>query len=193
MQAVHPIQANRGSVKTKMNISAYAYPGIHRYNSVTVGMIIVEVCKQFNVGHHQLMRKSRKREITLPRQAIMYFMYMYLSNHMHLVYEQDMHKFAEIYRKMNITRKGKFMSVIQIGIEFNQHHATVCHSLDIIQNLIDTDVNIRKQIESINNYLLFESGFKEKDYFSLKDFMTIIRSQKRVKIENKKKKKHVTN
>lgn len=79
------------------------------------------VSNYYNIPIKVLQLKSKKREIVQTRQIEMYF--------------------AIKYTKIPST---------QIGIRFgNKEHATVLHAVKVINNLIDTDIEVRNDIRNL--------------------------------------------
>ncbi len=88
-------------------MNAYIAPGIDMYS--TPEEIKRRVCKVFGIPEHELLTRTRREEVVVPRQVAMAIMYR---------------------RKMRIST---------IGREFNRHHATVVYANKAVQNMIDTN------------------------------------------------------
>lgn len=126
----------------------YVYPGIVGANkdvalkqmNLSNEFIIKKVCQYYKVEIDRVMSKRRFREITIPRQVAQYFM--------------------KRYTEQNLS---------EIGIVFDRDHTTVIHSIEVVQDLIDTDnvffikqdgktfeYNLRDDIESIKELFFVE-------------------------------------
>lgn len=104
----------------------YIVPGLIRpkkaHTSDEIADIIEQtVCKYFKLTKDDLKRKTRRREIVMPRQICMFLLGKF-TNH----------------------------SLVKIGRYFNgKDHTTVIYSLRTVQNLIDTDDLVRNDMERI--------------------------------------------
>lgn len=99
----------------------FAYPGI--YNTNSVEGIIYNVCSTFKIPKELLMTKSRKREIVICRQVCMWLMRRNLDNNLY--------------------------SFQRIGDYFGKDHATVMYAIKTIENLLETDKELKKQIKNL--------------------------------------------
>lgn len=87
---------------------------------ITIERIQEYIAKEFNVTKADLVSKSNKREIANPRQIAMY-----------------------------ITKKLTKTPLQEIGEQFgHKHHSTVLHSINKVENQIETDYEFARQIES---------------------------------------------
>lgn len=102
-------------------INYWTIPGI--YNSNSVEGIIYNVTKLFNINREQLFIKSRKREIVICRQVCMWLMRRNLDNNLY--------------------------SFQRIGDYFGKDHATVMYAIKTIENLLETDKELKKQIKNL--------------------------------------------
>jgi len=82
------------------------------------------VTTYFNISSALIKSKSRKREIVIPRQIAMYFMWL-----------------KNIY------------SYKEIGIYFNRDHSTVVYSKDTVKDLMDMDKKYNRKIIEIERLL----------------------------------------
>lgn len=92
---------------------------------LTIDDIIHVVCDYFNVTEASVKGRTRKREIVLPRQIIMYL--------------------ADKHMRMPASRIGR-----QIG---GRDHSTVLHSLQLISTRINSDADFRSQMIEIEQKL----------------------------------------
>lgn len=90
-----------------------------------IEIILVEVCRYYKLEPSICLSKTNKREIVQPRQIAMYF-----------------------------AKKMTNLSLSVIGAKIGwKDHATVLHACKTIGNLIETDLNIRKDVELIERNL----------------------------------------
>lgn len=87
-------------------------------------IIIKSSCHYFEIDLEDIQGKSRKRELVIPRQVIMYF----LTEYTDLTYKI-------------------------IGNIFNRDHTTVIHSKDTIKDLMTTDDDIRAKVEELKKFI----------------------------------------
>jgi chromosomal replication initiator protein len=92
---------------------------------ITVDMIQKIVCEYFNLKPEELKAKTRRREIVQPRQIIMYF--------------------AKKYTKASLQAIGALCG--------GKDHSTVLHACRNIEDLKQTDKQIRNYIEDIDKKL----------------------------------------
>jgi chromosomal replication initiator protein len=92
---------------------------------ITVEMIQKVVCEYFNLKPEELKAKTRRREIVQPRQIIMYF--------------------AKKYTKASLQVIGAMCG--------GKDHSTVLHACRNIEDLKDTDRQIRTYIQDIDKKL----------------------------------------
>jgi len=109
-------------------VSHYALPELKRRNvelhfSVMdrKEFIIDTVCSWYNVTLEQLKKKSRKREVVVPRQICMYFL--------------------KIYTRMTLREIASMFG--------GRDHTTCIHSIRTIRNLIKNYETFRNEIEAI--------------------------------------------
>lgn len=87
---------------------------------ITIERIQEYIAKELNVTKADIISKSNKREIANPRQIAMY-----------------------------ITKKLTKTPLQEIGEQFgHKHHSTVLHSINKVENQIETDYEFARQIES---------------------------------------------
>lgn len=92
---------------------------------ITTELIINTTCEYMNISHEMFSSKKRTYEIVQARQIAMF-----------------------------LSKKHTKASLVAIGLAVGgKHHATVVHACKTIQNLIDTDKIIRRQIEEIEKAL----------------------------------------
>ena len=87
------------------------------------------VCDNRKINSSDLWSKSRKRELTEPRQIIWY------------IVSQDK------YEKNKYGGRKYKTSLRMMGEYFGKRHATVLHGIKTIKNLYDTDKKIHKEID----------------------------------------------
>lgn len=92
---------------------------------ITVDMIQKIVCEYFNLKPEELKAKTRRREIVQPRQIIMYF--------------------AKKYTKASLQAIGAMCG--------GKDHSTVLHACRNIEDLRETDKQIRHYLEEIDKKL----------------------------------------
>ncbi|BHH81712.1 chromosomal replication initiator protein DnaA [Desulforhopalus sp. 52FAK] len=90
--------------------------------SLTASMICDLVSRQFNVSVKDLQSKSRKKNITVPRQIAMY-----------------------------LARKHTEDSLANIGKAFNRDHSTVLHSIKVVSNKLVRDTSVNAQLEILSD------------------------------------------
>ena len=90
--------------------------------ALTASMICDLVSSQFNVSVKDLQSKSRKRNITVPRQIAMY-----------------------------LARKHTEDSLAEIGKAFNRDHSTVLHSIKVVSNKLVRDTSVNAQLEILDD------------------------------------------
>ena len=94
-------------------------------HNIDVDDIEKVVCDYFNLDVKEIHTKSRKREIAQARQVAMYL--------------------ARKFTKKSLAAIGA-----QIG---NRDHATVLHACKTVENLMETDKEIRQSLSSIESKL----------------------------------------
>jgi hypothetical protein len=92
---------------------------------ITIDHIQDVVCKYYNLTLEQLHTETRKREIVQARQIAQYF--------------------AKQLTKVKLEVIGE-----KIG---NKNHSTISHASKVVNNLIDTDKEIKAQIEEIERLI----------------------------------------
>ena len=95
------------------------------YSSRIAEMIKVVVCNYYNLPLTVFESKSRKREVIICKQTVVYFL------------------------RKNLPKA----TLKHIGMETGYDHATVIHSLKATQNLIDTDKNTEHDIREMGKVL----------------------------------------
>lgn len=105
---------------------------------IPISIIQEIVCDYFDVSIDKILEITRKREIVTIRQIMMFFCCIYSNETLNTVGIQN----------------GK------------KDSATVFHARKSIYNLYDTDKQIRKEIEEINNKIVnWDEGVKRSIYF----------------------------
>lgn len=94
---------------------------------ITIDIIQSLICNYFNIPIHHIQSPSRKRDIVQTRQLIMYFSKKYTTSSLSLIGNK-------------------------IG---KRDHTTVLHACKTIQNLSETDKNIKYHIEKIKEKIKF--------------------------------------
>ena len=97
---------------------------VDRRRTMTPEAIRDYVADQFKVKPAALQSKSRKKQITFPRQISMYF-----------------------------SRKYTDCALAEIGRAFNRDHSTVVHAVKVITNAINRQATVRGQVEIIDKKL----------------------------------------
>lgn len=91
-----------------------------RKKEVTIERIQEFIAKKFDIKKNDLISKSNKREIALPRQIAMY-----------------------------ITKKKTKTPLNEIGNQFGgKHHSTVLHSIKKIEQMLETDPEFERKLKS---------------------------------------------
>lgn len=113
----------------------WSIPGLKNNPSITVmkgrkvidpNYIIKVICAYFGVHIDDIAKKSRKREVVYKRQVSMYFL-----------------------------KKYSLESLHTIGSRFGgRDHTTVIHSLQALNNLIDTDDTVRAEVSLLDGLIL---------------------------------------
>ncbi len=96
-----------------------------KHEGITLQSIIKTCCEYFNVNRDEVLGKSRKREVTTPRQIAMYF--------------------AKKFTKLPLTKIGEAFG--------GRDHSTVIHSCNVVNDLMDTEEDYKYQIEEIEKLL----------------------------------------
>jgi chromosomal replication initiator protein len=84
---------------------------------ITMESVKKIVCKYYNVTNDEMISKSRKKAIVIPRQICMY-----------------------------LCRKYTDHSLGEIGKSFRRHHATAFHSVTVIEKKMKQNTNIKRQV-----------------------------------------------
>jgi chromosomal replication initiator protein len=84
---------------------------------ITIDNVKKMVCKQYKITGEEIISKSRKRAIVIPRQICMY-----------------------------LCRKYTDHSLGEIGKSFRRHHATAFHSVTTIEKKMKQNSNIKRQV-----------------------------------------------
>ncbi len=99
-------------------------------NKVTIDLIQSIVCKFFKISKTEMLSARRSRYLVRPRQSA-------------------------VYLSKILTSK----SLPEIGREFsNRDHTTVIHSIKTIENLMKTDVELRGNIDTLKNKILYNKS-----------------------------------
>jgi hypothetical protein len=119
-------------------ISVYAMPGIARdriKQDTTLEKIGLMVAYYYNINVDKIQVKTQQRQSVLPRQICMYF-------------------------SLQLTKH----SLSEIGEYFaGRDHATVLHAKKTINNLVETNRNIREEIKDIEFLILRGKHRKKPD------------------------------
>jgi len=91
---------------------------VNREKTITISVIKKLVCKDFSISEKDLMSRSRKQSVVIPRQISMY-----------------------------LARQYTQQPLQAIGRSFNRQHATAIHSIGIIDREMKKNGPIRKQVE----------------------------------------------
>lgn len=91
-----------------------------------IPLIIWAVCDTFNTCYNEINIQTRKREVVIARQMVMYLAYKHYS-------------------------KYKLGSETSIAKIFNKDHATLIHACKVIPDLIETNKEIASNIKSITD------------------------------------------
>ena len=97
---------------------------------VSIDYIQKTVCEFFEVPQEQLKEKTRKRAIVQARQLSMFL--------------------AKSYTKNSLKVIGKHFG--------GRDHSTVIHSCQAVQNLIDTDLDFKEQVDEIEKKIQMSIG-----------------------------------
>ena len=89
---------------------------------ITMDTVFQKVCKYFAITPSQMLEKSRKQNISFPRQIAMYLSNLLISN-------VSLKEIATYYRRND--------------------HTTVLHAKKMIENKFKEDIDFRKQIEQL--------------------------------------------
>ncbi len=107
------------------NSTAYAIPGVEKkistYRLSTLTEISETVCDKYNVTMAQLVVRTRKRKVVLPRQIGM--------------------ALSKVKTKHTLDSIGFYWG----GFD----HATVLHSVKTVKNLLDTDRVFREETDGL--------------------------------------------
>lgn len=118
-------------------MNALTAPGIIQLQPPSFNEIINTVCDHYGITPEQMMMKTRKSEIRFPRQVAIYFC-----------------------RTLRASRQEKLE---YIGRKFKKDHATVLHSMKVINNELYTNKSFKiemKQLRSIIKGEAIKPGFK---------------------------------
>jgi len=86
--------------------------------AVTIELIKTIVSEHYNIPVTELVSKSRKKNVVLPRQMAIY-----------------------------LARKYTDQSLQAIGRSFNRYHATIIHSVAVTENAVKTDRTLKTQLD----------------------------------------------
>lgn len=89
------------------------------------------VCSYFNLDRNSLLLKTRKREIAYPRQLFQYLSYEYNNN-------------------VSLNNIGSYLSD-ETGHRY--HHATVLHSIKLINNFLEFDKSVKNDVNQIKKMI----------------------------------------
>ena len=105
------------------NSFVYFIPGIIRENNYDYNLIVSKI---FNIEYEDMIKKTRNRDIVVPRQVAM--------------------TLYRIHTNLSFDRIGKM---------YGLDHATVIHAVKTIKDLLQYDKQFRKQISPIESLLKF--------------------------------------
>ncbi len=91
---------------------------------LSAAMISEFIGKQYNVTVEGLQSRSRKKQLTFPRQVAMY-----------------------------LCRKHTDQSLSDIGKEFNRDHSTVLHAIKVVNELTNRNISIGEQVNLLSKKL----------------------------------------
>ncbi len=91
-------------------------------SAITASMVCELVCSQYGVSLEELGSRSRRREISVPRQVAMY-----------------------------LARKHTEDSLVDIGRIFNRNHATVLHAIKVMNQRLRSDGSMQAQLELLSD------------------------------------------
>lgn len=94
---------------------------VRRAEQITIDMIQSLVCKHYKLSKEDLISRSRKRDVTQPRQIAMF-----------------------------LARKHTTESLQTIGRSFNRYHATALHAIGTIDKLVRENGSAQKQVEFLS-------------------------------------------
>ena len=97
-----------------------------KQKAVKIGKVVSDF---YEMNLTEVFEKTRKREITIKRQLIFY-----------LCRKHTTLSFQNVSGAFNFYIKGK-----------TYDHATVLHSCNVVQNIMDTNKNFRKEVEFIES------------------------------------------
>ena len=86
--------------------------------------IVIKLCEYWNVDLDYLKQKSRDHEIVYKRQILEY-----------------------------ILKKYRRYSLTGVGIITNRHHATIRHSIETVENYLETDKAYKEEFDRILDYI----------------------------------------
>lgn len=104
----------------KSNSSAYLIPGILPKAHVPFNNIIQHVCDYYGISSDMLYSKTQKRAIVEPRQVCMFL--------------------GKTYLKLTLQ---------QCALPFRKDHATALHSLRLVTNLYQTNVEFKRNMQNL--------------------------------------------
>ncbi|MFM1514902.1 chromosomal replication initiator protein DnaA [Helcococcus ovis] len=87
---------------------------------ITLESIKIAVADYYNLKTDDLIKQNRQKTISIPRQIA-----------------------------MHLSRKLTNISLVKVADSFNRDHTTVMHGDDKIKHLIETDRNVKKEVEDI--------------------------------------------
>lgn len=130
-----------------MSSQAYIYPILHHISQTAISRranygtnvdrdkletFIYFICNEKNIPIADFMSKSRKRHLVEARQWCCYY-------------------FTEYCRRTRLSKPTLSYIGSQIG---DKDHATVLHSISVVQNLLDTNTAKRKEFTKLYNKYL---------------------------------------
>lgn len=114
------------------------------YNSLLAEFVKQMVCSYYGVDVSFMKYETRKREVVKCRHVSMYLL-----------------------------KKHSSMSLSVLGAEFNKDHATVLHAVRTINNYMEWDRDLRKEIQELEKIVLLKSSSMINNFSIEKDFYFI--------------------
>jgi chromosomal replication initiation ATPase DnaA len=130
-----------------MSSAAYIYPILHHISQTAISRranygttvdknkletFIYFICNEKNIPVVDFLSSSRKRNLVESRQWVCYY-------------------FTEYCRRMKLSKPTLGYIGEQLG---DKDHATVLHSINVVQNLLDTNSVKRKEFTNLYNKYL---------------------------------------
>ena len=87
--------------------------------------IIYIISNEFGISVNDILNNSHQRIFSSPIQIAIYF-----------------------------CKKYSIKTLQQLSAIFNRHHSTIIHSINVVNDIIDTNAKFKKHIEKINDLIL---------------------------------------